>query len=67
MTDLPKHRLEAARMGSDRYFTGKACINGHLSPRNTINGSCLECQRDRQREIKRILTEARAANNANAA
>lgn len=27
------------------YFTGRACKNGHVSPRNTVDASCVACRR----------------------
>jgi 5-methylcytosine-specific restriction endonuclease McrA len=38
-------RAEAKAAGSKLYFTGKACPQGHLAPRITINGYCQECSR----------------------
>lgn len=40
---LPPTRAEAKAVGSPRYFTGKACKNGHISDRLTSIGSCLKC------------------------
>ena len=36
-------RLDAARQGERKYYTGKPCINGHLSQRYTTCGSCIQC------------------------
>lgn len=36
-------RKEAVRLNLTTYFTGKPCHKGHISPRNTGNGSCCEC------------------------
>lgn len=38
-------RQEAKEKGLSRYYTGKACVNGHVSTRNTKNGTCHECCR----------------------
>ena len=38
-------RSEALRRGLALYTTGKPCIHGHLSPRRTSNGVCIECER----------------------
>lgn len=35
--------------GEPRYFTGKACRNGHTAERRTADGKCMECQRVRDR------------------
>lgn len=36
-------RKEAREFGLKRYFTGKACKNGHTSERKVSNGCCVEC------------------------
>ncbi len=36
-------RSEAKARGLKRYFTGKACKNGHVMSRNVANGCCLAC------------------------
>lgn len=36
-------RSEAAKGGYYKYFTGRACKNGHLSYRYTKTGGCAEC------------------------
>ena len=38
-------RGEALRRGLAQYTTGKPCVWGHLSPRRTSNGVCIECER----------------------
>lgn len=45
MENLPATRSEALRLGSKHYFTGKACTHGHLAPRFTSIGKCMECAR----------------------
>lgn len=37
-------------MGMPRYVTGIPCKHGHLSPRATASGQCLQCQRERVRK-----------------
>lgn len=32
-----------------RYFTGKSCLNGHVSERDTLSKNCVICRRDRLR------------------
>lgn len=55
-------RLDAAKSGLKRYYTGKKCKHGHDSERWVYNGHCVECtmetNRRRQAEIKRIMGEA---------
>lgn len=36
-------RKHAKEQNLSRYFTGKACLRGHVSLRVTVNGQCLEC------------------------
>ncbi len=41
---------EAARSrGHKRYYTGKACVHGHVVWRLVSNGRCSECERAYQR------------------
>lgn len=42
-TDLPKSRAEAKSSGATQYFTGSLCKNGHMAPRQTVNGTCVVC------------------------
>lgn len=34
----------ARREGKTTYMTGRPCKHGHVSPRNTIDGSCIACR-----------------------
>jgi 5-methylcytosine-specific restriction endonuclease McrA len=36
-------REEAKAAGLSRFFTGRPCINNHLSQRTTANGGCFRC------------------------
>jgi len=36
-------RMEAAKSGLNRFYTGKKCRNGHLSERYVLNGTCVQC------------------------
>ncbi|HFS8111099.1 TPA: hypothetical protein ACH2I9_002408 [Enterobacter asburiae] len=36
-------RMEAAKAGLNRFYTGKACRNGHKAERYVLNGTCVEC------------------------
>ncbi len=38
-------RVTARHNGSLRYFTGKACFNGHVTERYVSTGSCVVCVR----------------------
>lgn len=42
---MKKTRKEAIESGDDYYDTQAPCKNGHLSPRRTIAGVCVECAR----------------------
>lgn len=41
--ELPRTPAEARASGSARYFTGKPCKHGHVSPRFTSNRRCIVC------------------------
>ena len=51
----PKHeqpareqaRQEAIRSGAKTYFHGIPCKRGHIAERQTVNGSCMECNREK--------------------
>ena len=47
-----------------RYFTGLACLRGHVSERYVLNGGCVECMRRAAEEEKRKIKVAREAANA---
>lgn len=56
-------RLDAAKSGLKRYYTGKPCKHGHDSERWVYNGHCVACTMEtnkrRQADIKRIMDEAK--------
>ncbi len=43
-------RNEAVTLRITQYYTGRPCVNGHLSPRNTSSGNCLQCWREKNKE-----------------
>ena len=45
-------RSTAKSKGLIRYYTGKACINGHISERQVSNGVCILCHNNRE-QVKR--------------
>ncbi|THE51696.1 hypothetical protein DJ485_15345 [Citrobacter freundii] len=55
-------RLDAAKAGLKRYYTGKQCKRGHDSERYVYNGHCVTCAINtslrRQAEIKQLMAEA---------
>ena len=40
------YRSEAKKTGETYYFTNKPCKYGHVSKRQTSNGTCVECNRN---------------------
>ena len=47
---LPRKRSEAKRAGLRYYQTNKPCTRGHISPRFTTGGKCIECNRENSRK-----------------
>lgn len=47
--DLPTSRSAAKEVSSQHYFTGIACVSGHVDRRVTKSGACMQCMRDRQK------------------
>lgn len=45
-TKLPKTWEDAARSGSKYFYTRKPCKNGHMVPRYTRSGACMECTKE---------------------
>lgn len=41
-------RSDAKARGLPRYYTGNVCKNSHIAERRTINGICIDCDRDIQ-------------------
>ena len=65
---LPTSQKAAIAAGSARYNTGKPCIRGHYSDRDTIAGDCLQCRTVRSAEKRKANVEAlRAARERMAA
>lgn len=50
---MPRSRAEARAIGETQYFSGVPCRYGHISSRQTANGTCMECRRRRQRAYYR--------------
>ena len=55
-------RQIALENGEKHYFTGKPCVNGHLSKRNTSSRGCLTCDLDNSNKRKMLLTAEQAAS-----
>ncbi len=46
---LPSTREEARAQGLNRFFTGVACINGHIAERYVSTTNCVQCQAEHAR------------------
>lgn len=45
MTNQIITRAEAKAQGLKRYYTGVPCVHGHITERQTTNGTCIPCSR----------------------
>jgi len=45
-------RAAALKAGDIKYYSGKPCKHGHLSPRHTQNDNCCECQNLRNKKAR---------------
>ena len=43
INNLPSSKAEALELGSDYFFTGIECKNGHSAPRRVSDGRCFIC------------------------
>jgi hypothetical protein len=54
-------RAVAIAAGRTTYFTGKPCKYGHVEDRYTLDGVCVECRRNYQRNersrVRALLKE----------
>ena len=50
---LPGSRLEAHGLGVAKYFTGRPCSRGHVSPRLTRHHECYACKIEGRR-VRRL-------------
>ncbi|MGH6113597.1 hypothetical protein [Enterobacter hormaechei] len=58
-------RMEAAKAGLNRFYTGKACRNGHKAERYVLNGTCVECAIESANRHRNEFTSAlKAARGA---
>lgn len=61
-------RLEAARAGLTRYYTGRQCKRGHRNEHYTMSGTCVKCARKSSAKWKRKNAErVREMNRASTA
>lgn len=56
--ELPRSKKEAQEIGSDFYFTGRLCKNGHYDKRRTNGGTCITCQKEYVRRYHKGKAEA---------
>lgn len=52
-------RKEAKAKGLSRYFTGKACVHGHIAERYTCNKTCVECEAIRKQKARSTAKEVK--------
>jgi 5-methylcytosine-specific restriction endonuclease McrA len=56
------NKTEARADGLKRYFTGKACSNGHIAERRVDNGQCVECIRNKDKKRSAYFAKWRKSN-----
>ena len=64
--ECPKTRAKAKAQGAAYYFTGKACIRGHVALRK-LKGGCVECVKEdwaADNERRKALPKSEAAKAA---
>lgn len=62
---------EAIAAGLKRYFTGKACVHGHVAERSVLSSKCLECHnimsaKDRKENAERYKKRRAESRRRNA-
>jgi hypothetical protein len=50
-------RIDAIKLGSKHYFTGKKCKHGHVSKRRVNDRVCMECDLDAKKTHKYMSLE----------
>lgn len=60
----PKTRKEALANGCKSYFTGVACVQGHVADRRTRNGECIACRAERLSKWRTENTDAVKKHNS---
>ncbi len=53
---LPSQKMAKA-LGSKRYFTGEACLNGHITTRFASNAMCTKCSSDKRNEQNKLRAD----------
>ena len=58
-------RMAAAKLGLNKYYTGKPCRNGHKSERYVLSCTCVQCALESANKHRNEFTSAlRAAQEA---
>ena len=52
-------RAEAREQGLINFFTGKPCINGHVSERVVKKGECIDCMKIRSKKRSKKKSQKR--------
>lgn len=60
---LPPKAGIARTIGVKWYFTGRPCVNGHYSARNTNSANCLQCTREMVKKLRDADPERHHAYN----
>lgn len=56
---MKNNRWAAKDCGDRHYYTGRACVRGHITLRSVASGRCMECDRINSRE-RRLANPERA-------
>lgn len=63
-------RMQAAKEGRSRFFTGNKCKHGHVSERYVSSGACIECcnaaKVEYNRKIVKVMRAARETEGVTA-
>ena len=52
LLNLPKTIGEAIYLNSRYFYTGRSCKKGHVFPRHSDSGKCVECRRENLRKTQ---------------
>ncbi len=61
---LPKTRAAAIEAGAVRFFTGVACVRGHIAERYTLGSGCCTCMDEDTKASKKRVRERILAQRA---
>ena len=54
-------RKHAIDNGLSSYFTGKPCVNNHISKRGVLGGNCYQCDYERGKERREQIKAIRVS------